>query len=204
MKKSLTKKISVLVVILISFMACSPEDGTDGTNGANGTNGTNGTDGTDGLNSLITTLIEQPGSNCTNGGFKIEAGLDLNDNGVLEGSEVDTSEFLCNADATGLSYLSYVSLLNQTGTNDPQSSVLENTLGLNIVWTRESQGKYVGALDSTIDIGKTVIFYTTPTTHTGVRGEIVGNNQVRIELQNGINVFADDFTNLSFELREYE
>lgn len=198
MKKSLTKKISVLVVILISFMACSPEDGTDGANG------TNGTDGADGLNSLITTLIEQPGSNCINGGFKIEAGLDLNDNGVLEASEVDSSEFLCNADATGLSYLSYVSLLNQTGTNDPQSSVLENTLGLNIVWTRESQGKYVGALDSAIDIGKTVIFYTTPTSHTGVRGEIVGNNQVRIELQNGINAFADDFTNLSFELREYE
>ncbi|WP_396589588.1 hypothetical protein [Allomuricauda sp. R78024] len=198
MKKSLTKKISVLVVILISSMACSPEDGTDGTNGTNGTNGT------DGLNSLITTLIEQPGSNCTNGGFKIEAGLDLNDNGVLEASEVGTSEFLCNADTAGLSYLSYVSLINQTGTNDPQSSVLENTLGLNIVWTRESQGKYVGALDSTIDIGKTVIFYTTPTTHTGVRGEIVGNNQVRIELQNGINAFADDFTNLSFELREYE
>ncbi len=95
-------------------------------------------------------------------------------------------------------------MINQTGTNNPQSSILENTLGLTIVWTRESQGKYVGVLDSTIDIGKTVIFYTTPTTHTGVRGEIVGNNEVRIELQNGINVFADGFTNLSFELREYE
>ncbi|UII79151.1 hypothetical protein [Flagellimonas sp. CMM7] len=201
MKKTLIKRVSVLVVVLISIMSCSPEDGADGTNGTNGTNGSNGTDG---LNSLITTLIEQPGSNCSNGGFRIEAGLDLNDNGILETSEVDTSEFLCNADAAGLSYLSYVSLLNQTGTNDPQSSVLENTLGLNIVWTRESQGKYIGALDGTIDIGKTVIFYTTPTTHTGVRGEVVGNNQVRIELQNGINVFADDFSNLSFELREYE
>ncbi len=100
MKKSIKRKFGILAVILISFMSCSPEDGT---------NGTNGTNGVDGLNSLITTLIEQPGNNCTNGGFKIEAGLDLNDNGVLEASEVDSSEFLCNSDTAGLPYLSYVS-----------------------------------------------------------------------------------------------
>jgi hypothetical protein len=62
----------------------------------------------------------------------------------------------------------------------------------------------VGTLDKTITIGKTVIFYTTPTTHTGVRGEIIGDNQVRMELQNGINAFMDNFINLSFELRQYE
>ena len=201
MKKSFPLYSGTLFLLFISFLACSPEDGADGTNGTNGVNGTNGTDG---RNSLITTLIEQPGANCANGGFKIEVGLDDNDNGVLEAGEVDASEFLCNSDPTGLSYLSYVSLINQTGTADPTSTILENTLDLNIVWIRESQGKYVGTLDRSIDIGKTVIFYTTPTTHTGVRGEIVGENEVRVELQNGINAFADDFSNLSFELREYE
>ncbi|NAY90614.1 hypothetical protein GTQ34_01670 [Muricauda sp. JGD-17] len=201
MKNILSFRFFAIVLLFVSIAACSSEDGADG---ANGRDGIDGTDGTNGLNSLITTLIEQPGENCSNGGYKIEVGQDINDNGQLEASEVDATEFLCNGDASGLPFLSYVSLINQTGTQDPTSTVLENTLGLSIVWTRESQGKYVGSLDSNIDIGKTVIFYTTPTTHTGVRGEIVGDNEVRIELQNGTNAFADDFSNLSFELREYE
>ncbi|WP_222984474.1 DUF7151 family protein [Flagellimonas meishanensis] len=200
-KSFLSFRFGTILFALSLFVACSPEDGADGTNGRDGTDGTNGANG---LNSLITTLIEQPGENCSNGGYKIEVGLDSNANGQLEASEVDATEFLCNGDTTGASFLSYVSLINQTGSQDPTTTVLENTLNLSIVWTRESQGKYVGSLDRTIDIGKTVIFYTTPTTHTGVRGEIVGANEVRIELQNGINAFADDFSNLSFELREYE
>ncbi len=190
--------------ILFSFLllaSCSSEDGADGTNGRDGTDGSNGSNG---LNSLITTLIEQPGANCANGGYRIDVGLDDNSNGTLDADEIDATEYLCNGDTSGLAFESYVSLISQTGTGDPTTTVLENSLGLTIVWTRESQGKYVGALDRTIDIGKTVIFYTTPTTHTGVRGEVVGDNEVRIELQNGINAFADDFSNLSFELREYE
>nr|WP_299069101.1 hypothetical protein [uncultured Allomuricauda sp.] len=201
MKKNFTRKIGLLIIIFISFLACSPEDGTDGSNGTNGTDGTNGVDGS---NSLITTLIEQPGSNCSNGGFKIDSGLDLNNNGQLDAGEVDNSEYLCNGDNSDFPYLSYVALISQTGTDDPQSAIVGNSLELNISWVRESQGIYLGTLDNAIDIGKTVIFYSTPTTHTGVRGELVGDNQVRLELQNGINVFADNFDNLSFELREYE
>ncbi len=203
MENSYFSKFYLLVIACLTIIGCA-KDGVNGLDGRDGTNGLNGTNGTDGHNSLITTLIEQPGVNCTNGGFKIEAGVDTNDNGQLEAGEVDTTEYLCNGDVTGLSYLSYVSLISQSGTADPQSTILENSLNLNIDWVRESQGMYVGTLDKTIDIGKTVIFYTTPTTHTGVRGEVVADNQVRIELQNGINAFADNFTNLSFELREYE
>ena len=201
MKNLLAAPYRAIIFSFLLFAACSPEDGVDGTNGRDGTDGSNGTNG---LNSLITTLIEQPGENCSNGGYRIEVGLDDNNNGTLDAAEVDATEFLCNGDTSGLTFQSYVSLISQSGTADPTTSVLENSLDLSIVWTRESQGKYVGSLDRTIDIGKTVIFYTTPTTHTGVRGEIVGDNEVRIELQNGINTFADDFSNLSFELREYE
>jgi hypothetical protein len=107
-------------------------------------------------------------------------------------------------DSSGFPFTSYVSLISQSGTDDPTSVLVENSLSLGISWVRESQGRYLGTLDRAIDIGKTVIFYNTPSTHTGVRGELVGNNQVRLELQNGINVFADNFENLSFELREYE
>lgn len=197
-------KIAISLVFFAGFVGCSPEDGADGLNGSNGIDGINGLDGSNGFNGLIKTLVEQPGANCTNGGFSVQSGLDANANGTLDANEVTSTEYLCNGDNADITYQSYVSLLSQSGTENPSSSVLENTLDLNISWARESQGKYVGTLDKAITIGKTVIFYTTPTTHTGVRGEIIGDNQVRIELQNGINAFMDNFTNLSFELRQYE
>tara|TARA_R110002049_G_C9119525_1_gene558277 strand:+ start:768 stop:1373 length:606 start_codon:yes stop_codon:yes gene_type:complete len=194
-------KFVFMLILFTGFTGCSPEDGTDG---LNGTNGIDGADGSNGYNGLIKTLVEQPGAICSNGGFSVQSGLDINDNGTLDTNEVSSTEYLCNGDNADFNYQSYVTLLSQSGTENPSSNVLENTLELNIDWVRESQGKYVGTLDKTITIGKTVIFYTTPTTHTGVRGEIIGDNQVRIELQNGINAFMDNFTNLSFELRQYE
>ncbi len=255
MKKTLSPKLGTFLFILLTFMACSPEDGTDGMNGTDGTDGTDGSDGltslisttveqpgancanggfrldigldsnangqldagevsssqylcnldpADGFTSLISTVIEQPGANCANGGYRLDVGLDSNGNGELDAEEVTSSEYLCNADSTDFTYQSYASLISQTGTDDPTSNVLDNSLNLTIVWTRESQGRYLGTLDRSIDIGKTVIFFSTPSSHTGVRGELVSDNQIRLELQNGINVFADNFENLSFELREYE
>nr|WP_297788360.1 hypothetical protein [uncultured Allomuricauda sp.] len=258
MKKKLPLKLASLVFILLSVVACSPEDGTNGLDGMDGIDGLDGSDGSDGLNSLVSTASEQPGSNCTNGGFRLDFGLDVNQNGILDPDEVTssefvcntdpsngltslintvieqpgvnctnggyrldvgldinnngtldvdevtTSEYLCNGDASDFSYQSYASLISQTGTDDPTVQVLENSLNLTITWTRQSQGIYLGTLDIPIDISKTVIFFSTPTTHTGVRGTLESNNQIRLELQNGVNVFADNFENLSFELREYE
>jgi hypothetical protein len=44
----------------------------------------------------------------------------------------------------GSSYLVYTALLSQTGTNAPVATVLENTLGTTIVWTRDDVGEYIG------------------------------------------------------------
>jgi hypothetical protein len=252
MKKIISFRPSALFFLLISVLACSPEDGTDGLDGMDGSDGTNGlnsllsttteepgencanggfrldfgldsnTNGTldteeitsseylcntnpsDGLTSLVSTIIEQPGANCINGGYRLDVGLDINSNGMLDAEEVSNSEYLCNGDQADFTYQSYASLISQTGTNDPTVQVLENGLGLTITWTRESQGVYVGTLDAAIDISKTVIFFSTPATHTGVRGELLNDTQIRLELQSGINAFADNFENLSFELREYK
>lgn len=40
----------------------------------------------------------------------------------------------------------YRALLNQTGTADPVATVLENTLGGTVVWTRTDVGTYLGTL----------------------------------------------------------
>lgn len=67
----------------------------------NGTNGSDGMDGRNGRNGKdVTTLIlvseEIPGTNCLQGGQKIDAGQDVNNNGVLDESEVDQTSYICN------------------------------------------------------------------------------------------------------------
>jgi hypothetical protein len=57
-------------------------------------NGMNG--GANGLKALIKTTTELAGNNCSNGGVKIETGLDNNSNGVLDASEVTSSNYICN------------------------------------------------------------------------------------------------------------
>ncbi|WP_436516188.1 DUF7151 family protein [Ekhidna sp. To15] len=56
-------------------------------NGADGNDGSDGSDGSDGFNSLIRTTTEAPGANCSNGGIRIDIGLDTNRNGNLEAGE---------------------------------------------------------------------------------------------------------------------
>lgn len=186
MKK--TRNVINLFITLL-FIGCSGDDGTNGL---------------DGYNSIIVTLIEQPGGNCANGGFQIQTGIDLNSNNQLEDAEIDNISFICNGQDVEIGFKRYVSLISQSGTNNPTYSVLENTMELHINWVRESQGKYIGTLSSSIDTNNSVIFYNTPSTHTGVRGSIVSSTEIRLELEAGINAFKDNFNNLSFELRQYE
>ncbi|MGX1930524.1 DUF7151 family protein [Flagellimonas sp. 2504JD4-2] len=190
-----TTRAFTLLILLSVFFGCSPEDGEDGTDGLNGVNG---------LNSALQVVVEQPGTNCPNGGYKIGSGLDLNRNGQLDNEEITQEEFICNLTEPDFPYTNYVSLISQSNDENPTSSVLVNTLELNISWVRQSAGIYVGTLDKNIDLSKTVIFYSTPNTHTNVRGEVVSQNSIQLELQNGINFFQDNFDNLSFEIREYE
>ncbi|WP_375561491.1 hypothetical protein ACE193_02735 [Bernardetia sp. OM2101] len=86
---------------------------TDGTAGFYYYNGTvwtfinaAGVAGQDGLNSLSKTTTEPAGANCTNGGIKVEYGLDINSNGTLDTGEENATltKFVCNgADgATGV------------------------------------------------------------------------------------------------------
>ena len=66
-------------------------------NGAQGPAGTNGTNGTNALNSLITSLTEFAGSNCANGGTRIDVGVDDNADSVLSASEIDQTQYVCNS-----------------------------------------------------------------------------------------------------------
>lgn len=54
------------------------------------------TQGPSGVNSLISLTDESPGSNCTNGGVKLQVGIDANANGTLDSNEVTQTKFICN------------------------------------------------------------------------------------------------------------
>ena len=69
--------------------------GNDGVDGINGQNGTNGSDGNDGLNSLIDLVEEPAGENCENGGIRVNSGLDVSRDGVLQSEEIDDFSFIC-------------------------------------------------------------------------------------------------------------
>jgi hypothetical protein len=73
-------------------------NGSNGVNGVDGSNGTNGQNGVDGANALVKTSTEPSGSNCQNGGTKIETGLDINKNGILDSIEVQSNQtqYICN------------------------------------------------------------------------------------------------------------
>lgn len=70
-----------------------PQNGADGSQGAQGLAGTNGSNGTNGHNMLVTTLST---SSCSNGGTTLLMGLDVNNDNVLQGSEVTASAQVCN------------------------------------------------------------------------------------------------------------
>lgn len=57
----------------------------------------------------------------------------------------------------------YRALLNQSRTNDPVPTILENTLG-NIIWTRQNTGKYRGTLASSFPPARTYLSIA-PQTH---------------------------------------
>ncbi|MCC9071203.1 hypothetical protein LNQ49_06300 [Flavobacterium sp. F-65] len=65
-------------------------------------------------------------------------------------------------------YKTYVALLTQTGTNPPVATVLENTLGDTIVWSRSSAGVYHGTLAGTFIVGKTTMSASVTTSDSSV------------------------------------
>jgi hypothetical protein len=72
------KKFTHAVLIILFFTGCKEEIGPAG------------------KNTLLNVTIESPGSNCVNGGFKIETGLDVNADNILSSDEIQSSQFLCN------------------------------------------------------------------------------------------------------------
>jgi hypothetical protein len=72
--------------------------GAEGPQGPIGVPGAIGPQGPNGFNSLIKTSTEPAGVNCSNGGIRIEGGLDENKNNILDSNEINPSitKYVCN------------------------------------------------------------------------------------------------------------
>jgi hypothetical protein len=69
--------------------------GNPGSDGSNGTNGNNGTNGTNGHSTLIVSVPAEQ-SLCPAGGYVFTSGTDLNDDSVLQVTEVTSTAVVCN------------------------------------------------------------------------------------------------------------
>lgn len=65
-------------------------------------NGADGNNGINGQNSLIDMVAEPAGENCSSGGYKLVSGFDTNNNNILDASEIQYAEYVCNGNYAGL------------------------------------------------------------------------------------------------------
>lgn len=71
----------------------------------------------------------------------------------------NTTQIATTAFVQGIKpYKVYTALLSQSGTSAPTATVLENTLGGTIVWSRSNTGQYIGTLTGAFTDQKTIIF----------------------------------------------
>lgn len=131
------KRILVVLLSILSFSSCGKyivslvpvpgpqgprgETGMSGTDGADGQKGDQGDAGQDGQNGhtsrlVILTSANGGGLSCPSGGVTILAGVDTDDNGLLDTSEVGSYADVCNGSDSTVSQFSPVGLIDPCGT----------------------------------------------------------------------------------------
>lgn len=107
-----------------------------------------------------------------------------------------------------LGYKVYVALLTQAGTNAPVATVLQNTLGGTVVWTRSVSGSYIGTLANSFTLNKTFCVINCQKD----AGENTFNGVLRLSINEilvttatvSTQVLGDDMLNgISLEIRVY-
>ena len=102
-------------------------------------------------------------------------------------------------------YKVYTALLTQSGTDAPVATVLENTLGGDIVWSRNSVGIYTATLLGAFIDNKTTIqiIANRGKGHTTTSG-VNDVDSVFLHMVNAVNLLADDILeNTPIEIRVY-
>jgi len=82
-----------------------------------GAPGATGAAGSNGRDSLLAFAAEAPGGTCTYGGQRVQSGLDLNANGVLDAAEVTATAYVCAAAPADTRWVNVTATSVQTESN---------------------------------------------------------------------------------------
>lgn len=99
-------------------------------------------------------------------------------------------DYLNGTGSTGSgSYKKYVATLNQTGTNAPVPTILENTLG-NIVWSYDSVGWYYGTLAGAFTTASKVVIFLSRQYFIRETGGIIVTHEVIADRNDADSIFV--------------
>jgi alkaline phosphatase len=122
-------KLSLIAIAVIGLNGCFLEgdDGTNGVNGVAGQDGTDGQNGSAGTTSLVlqTNLIIGD-TNCPNSGVKFDSGIDADTSGILEPSEITSTNYVCAPGVTEVSSTQLLTSLNNQWFIDGAALVSQN------------------------------------------------------------------------------
>lgn len=105
---------------------------------------------------------------------------------------------------TSRPYKVYTALISQSGTNAPVATVLENTLGGTVVWSRTSTGIYLGTLTGVFLLNKVTVFNTNGTFQQSFQGGRSSDNAVVVNTTNFSGTLNDGLiSGNSIEIRVY-
>jgi hypothetical protein len=116
------------------------------------------------------------------------------------------SQFVKGDGSLSAGYKVYTALVNQVGTNAPVATVLENTLGGTVVWTRSLQGVYFATLNSAFTNNKTFCLSGNNVVDGQAVKNIIQRNTVnQIVVETYFNTTKQDgiLNNTSIEIRVY-
>lgn len=104
-----------------------------------------------------------------------------------------------------LKYKVYTALLLQSGTGDPVATILDNTLGEDIIWTRGGVGDYTGTTAGAFTLDKTALFITNASSQGDGYGIQYGDsNEIYISTSNATDNTIDGMLNkVTVEIRVY-
>lgn len=106
----------------------------------------------------------------------------------------------------GRPYKVYTAFLSQAGTDAPVATVLENTLGGTVVWSRNAVGDYYGTLNGAFVIGKTISFQGGSLSAPNISMRVLTNsnlNSVRVITNSGSSATDTALGASSIEIRVY-
>ena len=123
-------------------------------------------------------------------GVETDTGYEKMGNGVTPWVDLP----YVNTGGSGATYAVYRALLTQTGTDAPVATVLENSLGGTVVWTRDDAGVYDATLASAFTTNKTVasglniVSNDDPANNSFMQADILSANVVRFRTIDGGNM----------------